>query len=245
MADIPDPADATTAPPFEGTTWHLRAGVVIPSGTTVSIRFAGGTASGSTGVNRFRADYRLEGGALELGPAATTLMAGPADRMDAARAFLTLLSDVRGYRVSGQTLVLTGRDDHDLLTFEPAPPVGQELRGRWGVQAVRRGDALLSTPTIQSAWLEFADDGSVTGSTGVNRIGTTARTEGDRLWLGPFRSTRMAGTEEAMADEHLLLTALDGVARWQIEDEPSGMRVRLLDQDDAVQVVLGRMSADS
>ena len=43
-------------------------------------------------------------------------------------------------------------------------------------------------------------DGSVSGSAGVNRFSGTARLDGDRLTLGPLRTTRMAGSPEAMED---------------------------------------------
>ena len=73
--------------PIEGTAWRLVRGVDIPAGIEITARFVGGTVSGHAGINRYRADYRLHGDVLELGPAATTLMAGdPAG--DARRARL-------------------------------------------------------------------------------------------------------------------------------------------------------------
>ncbi|HEX6867704.1 MAG TPA: META domain-containing protein, partial [Candidatus Limnocylindrales bacterium] len=230
-------ADAQT---LEGTSWHLARGVEIPDGVTITARFAGGTLSGQSGVNRYRADYELDGDRLRLGPAASTMMAGPEPAMAAEQGFLTLLGAVAGWQLADDGgLTLTDADGAAVLWFAAAPTVAETLTGRWEVRSVHRRDALAS-PTIGSEpYLEFGSDGSVSGSAGINRLHGKARLDGDRLHLGPLQTTRMAGSPELMDEEHEFLAALERVAIARIE----GDRLELTDADGQVEVSLARAGA--
>ncbi len=221
---------------LEGPTWHLERGVAIPPGTTISARFVGGTVSGHAGINRYRADYRLEGGRLELGPAATTLMAGDPDAMRAEHDYLQLLGAIDGYRLEGDRLVLTDRGDVPILWFQPAPDVDESIVGTWEVRGVRIGDGVVSSATDPDRTITFTADGGVSGSAGVNRFSGTARLDGDRLTIGPLRTTRMAGSPEAMDAETAFLHALDEVVAVRLD----GDDLTLLDADEGTQVRLVR-----
>lgn len=225
---------------LEGTSWTLARGVANPAGVTITARFAGGSLSGQGGVNRYRADYELDGDRLRLGPTAGTMMAGPPDAMEAERAFLTLLGAVAGWRIADDgTLELTDGDGTAILWFDAAPTVADTLTGRWEVRSVHRRDALIS-PTIGSEpFLEFGADGSVSGSAGVNQLSGQARLDGDRLHLGPLRTTRMAGTPEQMDEEGEFLAALERVAIARVE----GDQLELTDPDGQVEVILARADA--
>jgi heat shock protein HslJ len=213
--------------------------VAIPTGTTISARFVGGTVSGHAGINRYRADYRLEGDQLELGPAATTLMAGDPDAMRAEHDYLQLLGASRGYRIEDGDLVLTDRDGAATLWFQPAPDVGAGLVGTWAVRGVRIGDGVVSSASDPDRSITFTADGGVSGTAGVNRFTGTARLDGDRLTLGPLRTTRMAGPPEAMDAEAAFLAALDEVVAVRLD----GDDLVLLDADDGTQVRLVRVAA--
>jgi heat shock protein HslJ len=224
---------------LEGPTWHLVRGVAIPDGTTISARFVGGTVSGHAGINRYRADYRLDADVLELGPAATTLMAGDPAAMQAEHDFLQLLGSVDGYRLEDDSLVLMDRGRADILWFAPAPDVAADLTGRWDVRFVRRDDALVSPTAGSTPYLEFSADGSVAGAAGVNRLAGPTRADGDRLHIGPLRTTRMAGSPEAMDEEAAFLEALEAVESYRFDD---GQLV-LIDGDGETRVTLARPGA--
>lgn len=234
MTETTEPAS------IEGPTWHLSRGVAIPDGTTISARFVGGTVSGHAGINRYRADYRLHGDILELGPAATTLMAGDPAAMKAEHDFLQLLGAADHQRIENGHLVLSDRDGTALLWFDRAPDVEAALTGRWDVRFVRRGDALVSPPLGSDPHLVFEEAGTVSGSAGVNQIGGPARADGDRLHIGPLRSTRMAGPPDAMDAEAALLAALEDVAAFRIDDDGS---LVLVDADGETRVTLARSEA--
>lgn len=221
---------------LEGPTWHLDRGVAIPAGTTISARFVGGTVSGQAGINRYRADYRRHGDRLELGPAATTLMAGDPEAMRAEHDFLQLLGAIDGYRLEADGLVLTDRGDVPILWFRPAPDVDASIVGTWEVRGVRVGEGVVSSATDPRRSMTFTADGQLSGSAGVNRFSGTARLDGDRLTIGPLRTTRMAGSPEAMDAEAAFLHALDEVVAVRLE----GDDLTLLDVDEGTQVRLVR-----
>ena len=222
---------------LEERAWRLSRGVDVPPGVEITARFAGGTVAGRSGVNRYRADYELDGQSLRLGVAASTMMAGPPEAMAAESAFLTLLGGVQGARVVDATLELLDRDGAPILWFEAAPAV-EGITGRWDVRFVRRGDALVSSAATEP-YLEFDADGRVTGSAGVNRVNGPARVDGDRVHLGPLMTTRMAGSPDAMDDEAALLSALDDVAAWRMDED----ELVLVDADGETRVTLARTEA--
>ena len=222
---------------LEGATWQLERGVALPDGTTISARFVDGTVSGHAGINRYRADYRRQGNALELGPAATTLMAGDAAAMRAETAFLQLLGAVAGFRIEDGSLLLTDRTDTPILWFVAGPDVDQAIVGTWSVRGVRIGEGVVSSADDPDRSITFTADGGVSGEAGVNRFSGTARLDGDRLTLGPLRTTRMAGSPEAMDAERALLSALEEVVAVRLD----GDDLSLLDADGGTQVRLVRL----
>lgn len=221
---------------LEGQTWHLVRGVAIPDGTTISARFAEGTVSGQAGINRYRADYRLDDGNLELGPAATTLMAGDPAAMRAEHDYLQLLGATDGFAIADGELVLQDRGGTPILWFRPAPDVDLGIVGSWSVRGVRIGDGVVSSASDPERSMTFTADGQVSGRAGVNTFGGSARVDGDRIIIGPLRTTRMAGSPEAMDAEAAFLGALDDVVAVRLD----GDDLSLTDADGGTQVRLVR-----
>ena len=58
----------------------------------------------------------------------------------------------------------------------------------------------------------------VSGSSGVNRIAGSYQIAGNRISLGPFIGTRMAGTPEAMKFESDYLNVLGKIDEWSLTD---------------------------
>jgi heat shock protein HslJ/uncharacterized lipoprotein NlpE involved in copper resistance len=65
---------------------------------------------GFTGCNKLRGRYVIEGSSLTLSELGTTRMTCP-DTADKERAYLQVLGDVRGWKLSGNRLLLYGRRD--------------------------------------------------------------------------------------------------------------------------------------
>jgi heat shock protein HslJ len=85
-----------------------HAVVSVLTTTTITMSFAAnGRVAGDAGVNRFDATYTTSGtNAIEIGPAATTRKAGPAEAMEQEREFLAALSASKTYRINGEALEL-------------------------------------------------------------------------------------------------------------------------------------------
>ena len=85
-----------------------HAVVSVLATTTITMSFAeNGKVAGEAGVNRYGATYTTSRtNSIEIGPAATTRKAGPAEAMEQEREFLAALSASKVYRINGQTLEL-------------------------------------------------------------------------------------------------------------------------------------------
>ncbi len=112
----------TEAASFLGVPWALSDGIAVAGWESVlpSARFEEGRVAGSTGCNRFTAEYTLDDAALEIGPIASTRMAciPPADQVE--RAYLDALSRVAGWRLDDSDLVLLDGDGAELLRYRAA-----------------------------------------------------------------------------------------------------------------------------
>ncbi len=115
-------AEAGGESTIDGTEWDLVAASVSSSdlgAAGITISFADGQIGGNGGVNSYGGAYTAgRSGTLEIGEIASTLMAGPQELMDAEAAYFSLLREVRGYTVDGETLTLTGEGGDELLSFE-------------------------------------------------------------------------------------------------------------------------------
>jgi heat shock protein HslJ len=221
----------------DGRTWRLVRGVADPEAAGISARFVDGTLSGTIGDVHYRAAFTDGRSELRVGPASTSgdVPDGP------GRSYLALLGAVAAWRLGDTQLELLDERGTPILTFDPAPEVEARLAGRWTVRSVPGGDGddegtEAPAGDAPSAWLEVARDGAVSGHGGVNRFTGTMRTDGDRVYLSPVRTTRMAGDPDAMAAEAALSEALGRVASYRLD----GDRLDLRDQDGEVVVRLRR-----
>ena len=72
-----------------------------------------------------------------------------------------------------------------------------------------------AAPTI-----EFAEDGTVSGSTGCNTFTGSVTIDGTSLEFGPLATTRMACADPAVNEqEQAFLLALEGVTSYTIDEE--------------------------
>lgn len=100
---------------LEGRDWALTqlgddstSGELV-QGTVITATFEDGTVAGSSGCNNYFADYAVDGDAIEVGPAGSTLMfcESPEGTMDQEQTYLSLLQTADSFDVSGDTLTLS------------------------------------------------------------------------------------------------------------------------------------------
>lgn len=116
----PPPAEEPADLPLEGTDWIL-AGTM--EGTTISLRFAGDSLSGSAGCNSYNASYRSTRAAgssnnISVGTIASSQAMCDEPIMNQEQGYLTSLASASSYTISGSTLTLT--TDSAPLTFAAA-----------------------------------------------------------------------------------------------------------------------------
>ena len=109
-----DDGDEGTPATIDGTSWVVvpdSVGVDVPDGVEVTIDFADGQVSGSSGCNRFTGTYTIDGDTLTFGPLASTKMACEGPVQSVEDQVLVALSSVDGYDVGADTLdLLSGSD---------------------------------------------------------------------------------------------------------------------------------------
>jgi len=103
-----------------GQPWYLvgtsLSSIMMPAGVTIT--FEEESVGGQAPVNSWSADYTATpAGGLELGPIASTLMAGPDEAMRAEEAYFALLEQVDGYTTveAGELYLFDGQAQ--VLTF--------------------------------------------------------------------------------------------------------------------------------
>jgi len=67
--------------------------------------------------------------------------------------------------------------------------------------------------------LEFDNEGNIAGNASCNRFGGTCQINGDKIEIGPLRTTRRACEPDIMEQEHKFLALLGAVTAWSIEGD--------------------------
>ena len=230
---------------LEGPAWRLSdhpgpGGELEPVAEDViaTASFSEGRVSGTTGCNRYRGPYRLEGSSLSLGSLAMTRMACIPPRDAVERAMTAALEATAGYAVNGDILELTNADGETVLRFRAL--AGPDLVGTtWVATAINNGrGGVISSLALEAAHATatFAADGRVSGFGGCNGFGGSYTLDGDSMQIGPLAATRKACVEpEGVGElESWYFAALERVATWSIHEG----RLQLRDGEGALQVDL-------
>jgi len=227
--------------PLQGIEWRLThrlgsEGELVPvvEDLMATATFDDGSVAGSTGCNRYHAQYRADGDRLAVEAIAMTMMACDPERSAVERAFTSALEAAAAFAIAGDRLDLADANGRVVLRLRAVPAL--VLGGsRWIATMInngRGGVASIVEGTVVTA--EFGTDGRVGGSGGCNRFSGEYTFEGDGLAIGPVASTRMACLEpEGVGQqENAYFAALARVASWSFREE----RLQLRAADGALQV---------
>jgi len=222
------PADQPTAEDLVGITWVLDdlGGKSPVAGSPVTVRFADGAISGSSGCNVFGGSYEIDGAKLTVDEAMpATMMACAEDVMAVEAALFASLPKATGFAVDGDSLTLKSADGATLGTFSAQT---QDLADTsWVVTGYNNGKGgVVSTIVGSEVSLEFGDDGALSGSGGCNRLmGSYTATDGAVSFDG-LASTEMACLEPEglMEQETAFLAALATAATYSVEGDKLEMR---------------------
>lgn len=196
-----------------------KARPLVP-GTRITLRFNGhGQMTADAGCNLMSGPVRFDGGRLVVTDLAVTEK-GCAPELHAQDEWLhKLLRAGPTWRLSGSELVLTGGGTEikmdDRVVVDPDRPLAGT---RWEVDSIIDKGSVASVPAAKKAFLVFADDGAVTGSTGCNNLSTRATVAGKKITFGPVITTKMACDEAANGLERAVLRVLEqDPVTYQIE----------------------------
>ncbi|MGD9958931.1 META domain-containing protein [Nocardioides sp.] len=213
--DSPDAAQDPVAQSLDGD-WTLNAatGLTLDDGNPVTLTIDGDRVSGSSACNRYMGSLTTSGTQVTFGPLGGTEMAcSPASVMQLEQDYLAALQAATSAEVDGNTLTVTGPES--TLTFlSTAPVVDAELIGTdWLLESLTEGNgnnASASSVTGDPATLTFADDGTVTGSTGVNTFNGSWTQDGESITITDLGMTLIGSTGPAARQEAQVLGVLDG-----------------------------------
>ena len=79
-------------------------------GSDITIVFANNKVYGFSGVNRYFGAVKVDGNNIMITDVASTMMAGPKDKMDEEMEYLKGLSEVNGLTIEENSIVLTGNN---------------------------------------------------------------------------------------------------------------------------------------
>lgn len=191
-------------------------GQQIPGGGPMTLTFAEGKVTASSGCNTATGTVDLAEGILHVDSLASTLMACPDERSQADSWQENVLTSLPKWRLDDATLTLTGKNTTvTLLDKKVAQPDDPLVGTTWIVSALMTPDAQIRSQTLDEVkpTLTIAPDGAVSGSAGCNRI--TGHATPSPAANGPdvtFRlgTTKMMCAPEIMEVEQAILKALDG-----------------------------------
>jgi len=187
---------------------------------------AEGQMAGSAGCNRYFASYTVDGSALTIGQAGSTMMAcEPAEVMEQEAQFLAVLGTAAGWHVEGDQLHILDANGQTVALFaasEPASLTG----GTWSATGINNGKQAVTSLVIDTTVTAvFNEDGSLNGSAGCNNFMTSYTLDGQNITIQPAATTRkMCTGEGVMEQETQFLTALTTAATWNISGEVLELR---------------------
>lgn len=213
-----------------GTVWNLTSlnGESLVPTTSITAEFSeDGRVAGSSGCNNYAAAYEVDGSNItfNMTPTATTLMACPDPVMKQERGYLSALDAAATFEVSDDELVLFDASGNSIAIFGA---VSQDLAGSsWEVIGYNNGKGgVVSVIIGTQITAYFAEDGELTGNAGCNEYFGPYETDGEKISMGPFGTSRKACQEPEgiMDQENQYLAALETADTYKIEGNRMNMR---------------------
>ena len=241
-SDAATTGDGGTGGPIEGT-WDLSRyssdGVLrdLPAGLATEITFAGQRVSGKAAINTYRGPFAADGaeGPLSVGPLASTQIGGDPKAMEVESDYLRALEAADSYAADATTLTIFGTMGETLLVYAVSDAT---ITGSWTVTGYNNGEeAVVSLVPGSAITADFAEDGSLSGDSGVNRYRAAYEVTGDSgIAISPPAGTLTAGDPDLMEQERLFLAALESAETFTLQAGALTLR----DGSDAIAVTLSR-----
>ncbi|MBF6335512.1 META domain-containing protein [Nocardia abscessus] len=187
-------------------------GTPIPGGGPLTISFSEGRVTADAGCNKFTGAAELDDHVLHVSGLSTTLMACEDDRRDADEWLSGLLNSQPSWRLDDSRLTLHSPDRTVTLLDKKVARPDKPVKGTtWLVTGFITDNSQVRSRALDEAQptLAIAEDGSVSGTTGCNRLTGSAEVSGTQI-VFRVATTKMLCSPEAMEVEQSMLQALDG-----------------------------------
>ncbi len=212
--------------------WELVEGTVdgaaipAPEGARAPLVVEEGQLGGRSFCNSYSSGFASAGGRLSLDGLGGTEMACEPTSMQAERAYLEALARADGTpRRDGAALVLSGEGVELRFTRQEPAPVQQLVGPRWVLESLVQGDVASSTGG-EPALLRFAEDGTVSGSTGCRALTGTWTANGDEIAFPNMSMDGECPQELVAQDDHVVRVLGDG-----FQARVDGAQLTVLDSD--------------
>ncbi len=219
---------------LEGPRWVLvdylnEAGETVAAAADVeaTAEFNGGSVSGNGSCNRYSGSYAVDGNNLTIGPLASTMMACFSDEVTQQETnFLANLQAAATYAIEGDRLMIANADGVVTLNLVASEPISL-TSVTWEAISYNNGrEAVVSLLADTSITANFAEDGTLSGSSGCNTYTTGYTVDGDMMTIEMAASTMMmCGEPEGIMDQEAqYLAALTTTATYQIDGNTLTLR---------------------
>lgn len=208
--------------------------VAVLDGREVTAEFgADGRVGGNAGCNSYFAGYTVDGDALTISQAGSTMMAcDPPEVMQQEADFLAALQSAATFSIDGEQLLIANAGGETVLTFQASQPAS--LTGtNWTATAYNTGtQAVTSLLADTSITAIFTEDGKLNGSAGCNNYMTGYTLDGSNITIEPPATTRKFCAEPAgiMEQEAAFVKMLPEATTYRI----SGNQLELRTADGAL-----------
>lgn len=235
------PTTTAASDDLNGTSWVLTGwssdGTMqdpVTGGEAVLDFGDAGRVSGSGGCNRFFATWEQDGSSLTMSIGGSTQIACEVFTTTQEAAVFAGLEATSTFQLDGDTLLLL--DDAGDTVLEYGAGVSDLEGTTWTATGVNNGQgALVSTETIDQAFITFGDDGAISGTGGCNQItGTVALTPPDGFEITDELGTTLRACADPALDEQeqQFLAALRAATTYEV----SGSTLTLRDDSGAMQL---------
>ncbi|WP_433655880.1 META domain-containing protein [Nocardia sp. CA-128927] len=223
-----DSKSNTTTPNLAGRTFLSTAvdGTPIPGGGPLTITFKEDRIAADAGCNSYSGAVAFDDHKLHVTGLASTLMACTGDRAGADEWLSGLLNSDPAWQLDDTKLTLKSDNLTVTMLDKKVVKPDKPIKGTtWIVTALITPDAQIRSQTLDEVkpTLTIADDGTVTGTAGCNRM--TGRATGpDAELTFQIATTKMLCPAEVMEVEQSVLKALDGKTTATVDADTLTLR---------------------
>ncbi|NMM84341.1 META domain-containing protein [Rhodococcus sp. SRB_17] len=203
-------------------------GTPIPGGGPLTLDFtAPGRILATAGCNNATGTVTFTGGKITADALASTMMACEPGVMESDAWVATLIGATPAWALSGDTLTLTTADATVTLADKKVVDPDRPVQGTtWTVTSLITPNAISTSTALEASAPNFtiAADGTVSGSSGCNRMTGSATVTDTTITFTPMGATMMACTEDVAAIERQVLTVLDGEVAYTLDADTLTLR---------------------